>query len=220
MKKEMLDALKDPFPVEKIRWRRQFDKKLTANNKDYALAYVDARDVMNRLDEVVGPGNWQRKHKVEDGVYICHVAIWDETKKAWVWKGDGAGETNFEAQKGGTSDSFKRACVNWGIARYLYDLKRAVVRLDKFGNIMKEDIPPFPPEAIPMEERKDVLIHGLRVLFKQAKDTERLKILFQNAQAFHQINTEDPLPIEKVGELNLEELEKVVNYIHKELELM
>lgn len=84
------------------------------------LLYKNARADMVILDEVVGAENWQRKHyEVKDNMY-CSVGIWDDSKKQWIWKDDCGTESNTEKEKGEASDSFKRACVNWGIGRELY----------------------------------------------------------------------------------------------------
>ena len=74
------------------------------------LAYIDARQVMDLLDEVCGPANWQRKtHEVGEKVY-CSIGIF--TGGQWVWKDDVGTESNWEADKGQASDAFKRAAVN------------------------------------------------------------------------------------------------------------
>lgn len=82
------------------------------------LLYKDARCDMNILDETVGPNNWQRKHTRDNA--NCIVSIYDEEKKEWIEKEDTGTESNTEKEKGLASDSFKRACVNWGIGRELY----------------------------------------------------------------------------------------------------
>ena len=82
------------------------------------LLYKDARCDMNILDETVGSMNWQRKHTRENA--NCVVSIWDAEKKMWIEKEDTGTESNTEAEKGLASDSFKRACFNWGIGRELY----------------------------------------------------------------------------------------------------
>jgi len=82
------------------------------------LLYKDARCDMNILDESVGAMNWQRKHTRDNA--NCIVSIWDDDKKQWIEKEDTGTESNTEAEKGLASDSFKRACFNWGIGRELY----------------------------------------------------------------------------------------------------
>ena len=82
------------------------------------LLYKDARCDMNILDETVGEMNWQRKHLRDN--QNCIVSIWDKDKNMWVEKEDTGTESNTEKEKGLASDSFKRACFNWGIGRELY----------------------------------------------------------------------------------------------------
>lgn len=82
------------------------------------LLYKNARVDMDVLDETVGAMNWQRKHSRENA--NCIVSIYDEDKKNWVEKEDTGTESFTEKEKGLASDSFKRACFNWGIGRELY----------------------------------------------------------------------------------------------------
>ena len=82
------------------------------------LLYKDARVDMNILDEIVGQDRWQREHYEVKGNLYCRVGI--RFGDTWVWKSDCGTESNTEEQKGEASDSFKRACVNWGIGRELY----------------------------------------------------------------------------------------------------
>ena len=82
------------------------------------LLYKDARCDMAILDETVGAMNWQRGHSRDNA--NCIVSIWDSSKSQWISKEDTGTESNTEKEKGLASDSFKRACVNWGIGRELY----------------------------------------------------------------------------------------------------
>lgn len=82
------------------------------------LLYKDARVDQNILDETVGAMNWQRHHTRDNA--NCIVAIWDDEKKQWIEKEDTGTESFTEKEKGLASDSFKRACFNWGIGRELY----------------------------------------------------------------------------------------------------
>lgn len=84
------------------------------------LLYKDARCDMNILDETVGMMNWKRDHSLINGNLFCNVSIFDEKKSEWVHKQDVGTESNTEKEKGQASDSFKRACFNWGIGRELY----------------------------------------------------------------------------------------------------
>lgn len=82
------------------------------------LLYKDARCDMNILDETVGPFNWQKAYSRDNR--NCTVSIWDQEKGQWISKEDTGTESYTEAEKGLASDSFKRACFNWGIGRELY----------------------------------------------------------------------------------------------------
>lgn len=95
------------------------------------LLYKDARCDMNILDETVGPFNWKRSHTRENA--NCIVSLWDENKKEWVSKEDTGTESFTEKEKGLASDSFKRACFNWGIGRELYTAPFIYVSADKMN---------------------------------------------------------------------------------------
>lgn len=122
-----LKKLSEPFPVEEIEWRIS---QCGVNNKGTwarCLAYINARAVMNRLDEVCGPGNWTVEYRAlpaddrfEPG-FIGRLGI--RIDGEWVFKEDGAEQTDFEPFKGGISGAFKRVACAWGIGRYLYNLE-------------------------------------------------------------------------------------------------
>lgn len=82
------------------------------------LLYKDSRVDQNILDETFGAFNWQREHLRDNA--NCRVGIWDSEKQQWIWKEDTGTESFTEKEKGIASDSFKRACFNWGIGRELY----------------------------------------------------------------------------------------------------
>ncbi len=99
------------------------------------LLYKDARVDMNILDETVGSENWQREHYECKGNLFCRVGIRivrkEDSYAEWVFKSDCGTESNTEAQKGEASDSFKRACFNWGIGRELYTSPFTWIPADK-----------------------------------------------------------------------------------------
>lgn len=129
--------LKKPFDPARISWR------IGSTNKDktkgMALAYLDSRDVQDRLDEVCTPANWQCRYQLLGKTTICEIGILlpqgsgELTIHDWVWKADGAGESDIEAEKGALSDAFKRAAVKWGVGRYLYDLDAPWVIIEEWG---------------------------------------------------------------------------------------
>ena len=93
------------------------------------LLYKDARCDQNILDEVVGPYNWKREHTRDNR--NCIVSLWDAEKGQWISKEDTGTESNTEREKGLASDSFKRACFNWGIGRELYTAPFIWIPADK-----------------------------------------------------------------------------------------
>jgi hypothetical protein len=133
----MLELLQAPTPPDEVKSRSQGGTQ---------LSYVDARFCQDRLDASVGPGNWQvacqwspsihteaivkRNGEVlvpeMDNPYpVVGVGIWNPVRREWVWKFDIGDFSDIASVKGGYSDSFKRACVQWGIARDLYNAKSA-----------------------------------------------------------------------------------------------
>lgn len=95
------------------------------------LLYKDARCDQNILDETVGPMYWQRKHTRDNA--NCIVSIWSRDLNQWIEKEDTGTESNTEKEKGLASDSFKRACFNWGIGRELYTAPFIWITADKCG---------------------------------------------------------------------------------------
>jgi hypothetical protein len=132
--------LAEPFDPAIVSWRVGPTNR--EKTKGMALAYIDARDVMRRLDEVCGPESWQDEYPWSDGKrVVCKIGIrihrvtdgvLDEFAE-WVWKTDGAGDTDTEGEKGALSDAFKRAAVKWGIGRYLYDVESPWVAIEEKG---------------------------------------------------------------------------------------
>lgn len=94
------------------------------------LLYKDARVDQRILDETYTPFNWKRSHEMIGDRLYCTVSIYDESKGEWISKQDVGTESNTEPEKGQASDSFKRACFNWGIGRELYTAPRISFYLD------------------------------------------------------------------------------------------
>lgn len=133
-------ALLMPFDPGQVHWRigstNARYRKEGQPFKGVVLAYLDARDVMERLDEVVGIWNWQARYPFAG---CCEVGLnliaegGGEENNEWVWKANAAGETQVEAEKGQASDAFKRAAVLWGIGRCYYDLPNTKHELAEFN---------------------------------------------------------------------------------------
>ena len=138
---ELRSELEAPFATELISWRvgstNKKRQKQGEPNKGKPLAYIDARDVMERLDGVMGIGNWQSEYMdCGGGKLACRLGLYLDGQ--WVWKTDGAGSTDMEAEKGAFSDAFKRAAVRWGIGRYLYGLNVGYIDLNQYWKIPRE----------------------------------------------------------------------------------
>ena len=163
----ILNQLKEPFSAGEIHWRVGTLTK--DKTKGTALAYIDARNVMKRLDDVLGMENWQDEYITEPprtvrktkkgwngqpdehyneqicGRVICKLSI--RIGGEWITKSDGAGETNVEGEKGGISDAFKRAAVKFGVGRYLYYLDTNWYPVDKWRKFTQQ--PQLPVWALP-----------------------------------------------------------------------
>ena len=126
------------------------------------LLYKDARVDMNILDETVGAENWQREHYECKGNLFCRVGICiekgDKPWGEWVWKSDCGTESNTEAQKGEASDSFKRACFNWGIGRELYTAPFVWIPADKCNIKDGKCYDKFEVEKIIIENKRIVAL--------------------------------------------------------------
>ena len=134
------------------------------------LLYKDARCDQNILDETVGEFGWQRNHTRDNA--NCIVSIWDEKKQQWISKEDTGTESNTEKEKGLASDSFKRACFNWGIGRELYTAPtikispEACTALKQYGDKWK-CFDTFAVEKILIENKKIVALSIVNVKSKR-----------------------------------------------------
>ena len=133
-----LQDLHEPFPPYDIEWRigqaGQKGEKIWAK----CLAYITSRAIMDRLDEVCGPGNWQTAFR--DGGGHLQAGIGIRVGDEWVWKWDGTGMlasndglSGADAGKGDFSNALKRAAVQWGIGRYLYRLPEGWATVNDAG---------------------------------------------------------------------------------------
>lgn len=140
--KIILEKLKEPFDPRVIHWR--VGATTGDKSKGIALAYLNSRDVMKRLDEVMGL-DWQCEYPFEG---CCRIGL--KIGQEWHWRSNGAGETDIEGEKGQYSDAFKRAAVLWGVGRYLYYLPNIWVELTPQGKSHIIKTPPQLPDwALP-----------------------------------------------------------------------
>lgn len=133
-----IKLLSQPLSANEVEFRVQ-----SINKGGYAtiLVYKNARADQQRLDDVVGPLGWKREHSNNN--HNCTVSIWCEEKKQWVSKEDTGTESMADKEKGLASDSFKRACFNWGIGRELYAYPYISVKLKP----SEVDLSKQPPKA-------------------------------------------------------------------------
>ena len=130
------EKLEKPFSDDELEFR------VGATNSDktkgLALAYVQARSIQNRLDEVVGIENWRVSYKEINGGFIGKLEL--KINNEWIAKEDGSGVTDYEAIKGGISCAFKRVASVWGIGRYLYEIEGQWLPIEQRGKsyIFKE----------------------------------------------------------------------------------
>lgn len=147
-----LEQLQKPFSPKDIEWRVQRTVKTKKGDvKAVVLAYVTNRAIMNRLDEVFGLGGWKNEFKEwrTNGI-LCGISV--KIGDEWITKWDGADQTAIEATKGGFSGSMKRAAVQLGIGRYLYNLTENWVEVKEKGeHFLKAKI---------KENGKDVWVQG------------------------------------------------------------
>ena len=171
-----LVRLKEPFSAEDIEWRVQSSgKKKSGEIWAKVLAYVTNRAIMDRLDDVCGPENWQNKFETApSGGVLCGISI--RCEHGWVTKWDGSDNTDIEAVKGGLSSSMKRAGSQWGIGRYLYklDVDWAVIsengtHFDKLkdNTAFKWNPPQLPTWALPSGEKQDKKADALDKALKE-----------------------------------------------------
>lgn len=132
---ELREALAAHFAPTDIEWRIG-----TAGKKDggeiwaKAFAYITNRAIQDRLDAVVGPGNWRNEYRpweIGSPGVLCGLSL--KIDGEWITKWDGAEQTDMEPVKGGLSGAMKRAAVQWGIGRYLYDLPEGWAKVSERG---------------------------------------------------------------------------------------
>ena len=133
-----LEKLGEPFPISDVLWRFQYLDKVKLEG--FAVPYIDARAIADRLDKVVGQNRWKDSYTEWHGggddkvtAQLCTIYVYDDEINEWIGKTDGAENTDIEPVKGGLSDSFKRAAVKWNIGRYLYKFQTQWVSAEKQG---------------------------------------------------------------------------------------
>lgn len=118
---KITEALSAPFDPSVVK----FKPAVVQGNRALALAYVDARVIQDRLDEVLGVENWQDEYdSLPDGSVVCRLRL--RFGDEWVTKVDVGSPSEqpdeHDRVKAAFSDALKRAAVKFGIGRYLYRL--------------------------------------------------------------------------------------------------
>ena len=150
-----LPRLADPFAADDVEWKPGATTR--DKTKGLAMAYLTSRAVQQRFDDVCGPADWRNEFaEGPGGGVLCGISVRvdraDGTSE-WVTKWDGADNSQVEAVKGGLSGATKRAAVQWGVGRYLYDLPATWVRLDDRGRFA--ETPRIPPAYLPRAPRAE-----------------------------------------------------------------
>jgi hypothetical protein len=175
-----LSKLSDHFQPEDVEWRVQSSGKKGEKAWAMVLAYITNRAIMERLDQVCGPENWRNEFKESPaGGVLCGISI--KCSDEWVTKWDGAENTAVEAVKGGLSSAMKRAGVQWGIGRYLYNLDVTWANVHPNGKHssktkdnmwFKWDQPELPQWALPALMSKEVVKDYASKIFRCSEDDD------------------------------------------------
>jgi hypothetical protein len=159
------ERLAEPFAADEIEWRLARTGERDGKPWAKCLAYVTARAIQNRLDEVFGIGGWKNEYREGPGGG-CICRIWFKNDEGeWVWREDGAGDlassdglSESDAQKGTFSNALKRAGSALSVGRYLYSLPEGFANIHpngqhyakpRTGSAFKWDPPELPKWALP-----------------------------------------------------------------------
>lgn len=129
--KEIISKITKLRKTIPFKWRVQSEIKSVQPVKLKMIAYVDARDVSDHLDAIVGPNNWCDKYEEVKGNLFCSIGI--KIGEDWVYKSDCGTESRTEKEKGESSDAFKRAAVKWGINRDAYRVGIIEIQGKEYG---------------------------------------------------------------------------------------
>lgn len=146
--KALFEELAEPFDPQEVKWKPQQVK----NNRCMAIAYVDARVIQDRLDDVLGAENWQDGYEVlNDGCVVCRLSVTIGENHV-ITKTDVGSPSEQPDQgdrlKASFSDALKRAAVKYGIGRYLYRLPHQWVDYDPVKKQIVR-LPQLPAFALP-----------------------------------------------------------------------
>lgn len=173
-------ALAAPFDPGEVKFKPQ----TVSGNRALAIAFVDARVIQDRLDEVLGVMGWQDSYeRFPDGSVVCRLRIRLGTE--WITKEDVGSQSEQPDEgdrcKAAFSDALKRAAVKFGIGRYLYRCKPQWVDYDpQKRQFLRTPALPANPETVPLPQqmkRRDVMpANGKELLARlQARDEKLVR---------------------------------------------
>lgn len=119
---EILKKLQEPF--KDIKWRVQ--SATQDKRRCIVVPYLDARQVQQRLDDVVGISGWTNTYEAETGTSSLGIRVGDD----FMYKSDVGTDSKIDKEKGKASDSFKRSAVLWGIGRDVYKIGSKMLDFD------------------------------------------------------------------------------------------
>jgi hypothetical protein len=185
----LFKRLAAPFPYQDIDWRVQNTND--ENTKGRAVPYLRFQAIADRLDEVVGPMNWENEYVSGPcGGVVCRLSL--RIDGEWLRKSNGADNTSFEPVKGGLTDAFKRAAVMWNIGRYLYNCPSMLVDLDpQTGRMVTW--PKLPLEMLQEIERAE---HGYDAA-TALEETRTNETVEQPAATQERSTLSEPAPAER-----------------------
>lgn len=185
---DIMQKLQAPFPADDIEWRVQRAMRTKTGDKAIVVPYITNRAIQNRLDEIFGLDGWKNEFREIHKGIICGINCLINGN--WIMKWDGSDLTNIEATKGGLSGSMKRAAVQWGIGRYLYNLSEYWVDVKDKGKHYinskvkagKEEVyitgywdePELPSWALPKVEQKGISLSQKREIETKVKTLKDL----------------------------------------------
>src|SRR5438067_10339372 len=147
------ESLSAPFEAKDVKFKPQMVK----NNRALAMAYIDARLIQDRLDEVLGVENWEDAYKLlSDGSVMCRLRV--KLGDRWITKTDVGSPSEQpdlgDRLKAAFSDALKRAAVKFGIGRYLYRLPAQWVDYDPQRRQFVRP-PTVPASALPAPKKEE-----------------------------------------------------------------
>src|SRR3984957_5155371 len=151
-------ALAEPFNPQEVR----FKPAVVSGNRAMAIAYVDARVIQDRLDDVLGVAGWQDEYDcLPDGGVVCRLRL--RLGDQWITKMDVGSPSEQpdegDRRKASFSDALKRAAVKFGIGRYLYRLPSQWVDYDPQKRQFART-PKLPASALPRPRVSSASVSG------------------------------------------------------------